>query len=85
MSRKVRPLTLRMTNELQIILGAMEMGDYMASLTACGRAQAIAVQLRTELLQVIEEEHRDDIKRHRAELDAIKKLMPYATRRSSPP
>lgn len=62
MSKKVRPLTLRMVNELQMILGAMELGDYEASLKACARAQAISDQMRAEIVLVIEERHQDEIK-----------------------
>ena len=64
MSKKIRPLTEKMVNALQMILGAMELGNYEASLEACGRAQSITDQLRTEILHVIEERHQDERKRN---------------------
>jgi len=62
MSKKVRPLTLQMCDELQVILGAMELGDYKASLRACERAQLITDKLRAEIVQIIEERHQDELR-----------------------
>ena len=74
------PLTRRMSNELQMILSGMEVGDFLASLKACGRAEIIVVQLRTEMLQLIEEQYKDEIKRHREEIENIKAMMPAKQR-----
>jgi hypothetical protein len=76
MSKKVRPLTLQMCDELQIILGAMELGDYKGSLRACERAQAITDQLKAEIVQVIEERHQD-------ELRVIKAAMPFGKKKAT--
>lgn len=61
MSKKVRPLTIQMVNELQVVLGAMELGDYEGSLRAVERTKAISEQLRVELVQIIESRHRDEL------------------------
>ena len=61
MSKKVRPLTIKMVNELQVILGAMEIGDLQASLRACDRTPGISAQLRAEIVAVIEERHQDEL------------------------
>jgi hypothetical protein len=77
MSKKVAPLAHKMANELQVILGAMEQGNYMTSLKACGRAETLVVQLRTEILECIGKEHQDDVAKHAAELAEIRKMMPF--------
>jgi hypothetical protein len=69
--RKIRPLTLRMTNELQMIQSGMELGDYETSLRSCSRAEIIIVQLRTEILLVIQERQQDEVKRRNEEIEAI--------------
>jgi hypothetical protein len=69
MSRKIKPLANQMINELQIIHGAMELGDYNASLSACKRAALITVQLIEEMELTIKQ-------RHANEIAAIKALMP---------
>ena len=69
MSKRIRPLTLAMGNALQIILGAMELGDYEASMKGCTQAQDIIDKLRAEIAVVLAE-HRHD------ELAEIKELMP---------
>jgi hypothetical protein len=74
MSKKIRPLTLRMGDELQIILGAMELGDYDASLSACARAQEITDAMRAEVMITMGERHQD-------ELQAIESLVPGHSRR----
>jgi hypothetical protein len=61
MSKKVRPLTIQMVNELQVVLGAMELGDYEASLKAVERTHGISDQLRAEIVAVIEERHQDEL------------------------
>jgi hypothetical protein len=76
MSKKVRPLTLQMIDELQLILGAMELGDYKASLRACERAQLITDQLKAEIVQVIEERHQD-------ELRAVKAAMSFGKKKAT--
>jgi hypothetical protein len=57
-------------------MGAMELGDYLASLRACGRAEVICGQLRTEILQLLREEHQDEIDAHQKELAEIRGAMP---------
>jgi hypothetical protein len=58
-----------MGNALQIILGAMELGDYEASMKGCTQAQDIIDKLRAEIAVVLKE-HRQD------ELSEIQELMP---------
>ena len=80
MSKKVAPLAHRGANELQAILGLMEIGDYLASLNACARVESVVVQMRMELLGCMEQQHRDEIKAHQKEIDEIKKMMPFQGR-----
>jgi hypothetical protein len=76
MSRKVYPITLKAKNQLHIVVGAMELGDYLVSLKACERVMELAVALRDEILQLLKESHQDDLTRHTEEIDAIKAMMP---------
>jgi hypothetical protein len=76
MSRKVYPLTLKTKDQLHIIVGAMELGDYLVSLKACERTVELAVALRDEILQLLKDQHQDELKRHTEEIDAIKAMMP---------
>jgi hypothetical protein len=60
MSKKVRPLALKIVNELQLVLGSMELGDYDASLKSVDRAKQLWDQLRAEVLVVIGERNEDE-------------------------
>jgi hypothetical protein len=69
MSRKVKPLSLRLINQLQVIFSAMEFGDHDASLKAWQLGEELWEQVRAEIVQNIAERHQDEVA-------TIKALMP---------
>lgn len=69
MSKNIKPISLQMINTLTIIHGAMELGLYDQSLSACGVAQKLAKELASEIEKIIKERHEDEIK-------AITAMMP---------
>jgi hypothetical protein len=69
MSKKIKPLSLRLINQLQIVFSAMEFGDYDGSLSACGEVRKLSDQLVLEIEKTIRERHADEVA-------TIKALMP---------
>jgi hypothetical protein len=67
MSEQVAPLTLRIVNELQIVVGAMELGDYAASAKAVERVDALLDKIRAELVRIIKDREKkivDEVLNH---------------------
>ena len=62
MSKKARPLAIKLVNEMQIVLGAMEVGDYDASLKSIGRSKRIVELLEEQILIVIEQKRLDELR-----------------------
>ena len=78
MSRKVKPLAMRAVDEIQIVLGSMELGDLDASLAASKRCTNLSGQITEELQGLIRE-------RHESEIAAIEAVMPAMFRNGRAP
>jgi hypothetical protein len=48
-SAKLKPLSVKMLNEVSVILLTAELGDFGASLKACGRAETVVGDMRAEI------------------------------------
>jgi hypothetical protein len=49
LSKKVRPLAHKLIDEMQMIVGSMDVGDYASSLKAIARAKLLCDQIEAEI------------------------------------
>ena len=80
MADEIIQLTRRITTELQLILANVDARDHRAACRACARLEARVVELRTEISDLIHEEHRRDrravMDEYQEEIDSLKRALP---------